>query len=151
MTVFVRHGYLKHYGDRFISGTQSENPFGKFVCTHCQKEYEPYEIIQETEQIIYTVNPDDFDIDGPGNHFFRHIFIVSISAKSIKFKINADDPKEALDETINFIESNEMPGLLLPKNEVKELEQKGFITNYIMGGQNQRYLSSQIIEIKILN
>lgn len=77
------------------------------------------------------------DLDITGNIFQIDLYINPVVKKT--FFVSAFDEQEAIDKMIDFIEEN-IPGLLLSRNEEREEEEAEGLFEYVYGGNHCRYL-----------
>lgn len=56
--------------------------------------------------------------------------------------VDAPSADAALDEAIDYAESQDWVGLFLDQDEIQELESEGFLDDHICGGNHGLYLSS---------
>jgi len=77
------------------------------------------------------------DLDITGNIFQIDLYINPVVRKT--FFVSAFDETESIDKMIDFIEEN-IPGLLLSRDEEIEEEEVEGLFEYIYGGNHCRYL-----------
>ena len=94
------------------------------------------------------VNPDDWNFQKEG--FWKSKFKVTMSEHGPELYVNADNCQDALDYAIDYCKEKGWKGLLLDQKEVMELEEDGFLDDYISGGNEGLYLSSIYIRIEQL-
>lgn len=78
--------------------------------------------------------------------FWDHSYRVWLSEYTFVI-VNADNDQDALDYAIDYAEEQNWEGLFLTDDEVKELEQEGYLEEHISGGNHGRYLSSLNVRI----
>ena len=78
------------------------------------------------------------------NNFWKHNYLIMLTAHGIPFAVNADNEQDALDYVIDYCEEH-MPGLLMSHEEEKE---EKYLDEYICGGNHGRYLNTLTIQIE---
>ena len=96
------------------------------------------------ETIIYP-NVDEYK-----ESFWKHDYKITYTVHGIIFIVNANCAQEAIDCMIDYIEDKGPEGYLLSDDEIIELENDGYLDDYISGGNHGRYLSSYHIIIEKL-
>ena len=104
--------------DRYITGNYGENQFKNYP---------------EIPEDAHYPNEDDFD-----SGFWKHDYLVHLTAQDIIFAVNADNEQEAIDFIIDYCEEK-LPGLIMSHEEESEKE---CIEDYTFGGNHGRYLNT---------
>jgi hypothetical protein len=78
--------------------------------------------------------------------FWKHSYKVWLSEFNYVI-VNADYEQDALDFAIDYAESQNWNGLFLTEEERKEIENDGFLDDYVSGGNHGKYLSSLNVTI----
>ena len=82
--------------------------------------------------------------------FWNHSYKVWLSEFN-DLLINANNEQDALDYAIDHATAQKWEGLFLTQEQVDEIEQEGFLGDYISGGNEGRYLSSFNVTIEKLD
>ena len=82
------------------------------------------------------VNQDDWD-----ENFWGHYYKVYVSEFNTLY-VNQSCEQCALDEAIDYCTKQGWDGLFLDEEEQRQLDETGFIGDYVSGGNEGRYLSS---------
>lgn len=94
------------------------------------------------EQEVNYPNLDDWK-----ESFWKHNYLIHLTAQNILFAVNANHEQEAIDYIIDYCEKH-FPGLLLTHEEADE---EAFLDEYICGGNHGRYLNTEHIRIEPLD
>ncbi len=99
----------------------------------------------EAGNVPYFPNLDDWNGD-----FWRHDYLIFITAQGILFAVNADSADSALDEIADYAERH-MPGLV---SSYDEMVRDGYtdleIEEYVVAGNHSVYFTTHNITIKEL-
>jgi hypothetical protein len=94
----------------------------------------------------YVDKPREIEFVNPGDwssKFWKHNYLVTVTAQGIQFFVNADCEQNALDELIDFCEDR-YPGLASDGADLDEDERE----EYFCGGNHGLYLTTDHIQIK---
>lgn len=89
----------------------------------------------------HIINKDDWN-----SSFWKHDYIVSVTSQGIRFAVNADNAQDAIDEIIDYCESN-LPGLIFSREEEADEE---YLEEFIHGGNHGRYLNTRNIHFETI-
>ena len=91
---------------------------------------------------VYYPNPDDWN-----NNFWKRYYLVEMveGIFNSSFAVNADCEQDAIDYVIDYCEEH-LPGLIM---SIEEEEGEEFIEDYVCGGNHDKYLNVQNINISI--
>lgn len=84
------------------------------------------------------VNPIDYN-----EQFYKHNYLITLTAQGFEFTANADCAGDAMDEVIDYCEDN-YPGLLMNREEEDNEE---YLEDYVIGGNHGRYLNTMHVKI----
>ena len=82
------------------------------------------------------------------NQFWKRNYAVTLSEYGPVVIVNADHEQDALDFAIDYAEEKGYEGLFLDDADIDELEQEGYLDDYVSGGNHGRYLSSMNVGIE---
>jgi len=87
------------------------------------------------------------NVDSYGQGEWEHLFAIYVPYAL--FLVSAQHEGDALDEVIDYWELAGYNGYFLTDEEIQELEQAGYLDEYIQGGNHGRYTSFTSYEIRI--
>ncbi len=91
------------------------------------------------EQDVNYPNLDDWN-----ESFWKHDYLVHVTAQGTLFAVNADHEQDAIDYVIDYCQEH-FPGLVMTR---EEQEKEEFLEDYLQGGNEGLYLNTMHICIE---
>lgn len=122
--------------------------------------------IANVEDQVHFPNIDDWN-----ESFWKHDYLILVTAQGVIFAVNADNEQDAIDYIIDYCEEY-LPGLIMDEEQMNDLindklermqkemtieefkeredEKYEYLDEYICGGNHSKYLNTHNVHIEIL-